>query len=345
MSIWDSADHPSPTLARGIRVGVFGAGRMGTRHARVIASTGAVVSAVCDRSREAAERLAGIVGATLATTSPEEFFEQKLDGVVIATPPSVRVPAILDACEHRIHLFIEKPSVLTLSDGRRCMEQIEKAGILAGVGYKFRYAPVFERMKYMLSEHEIHAIRSLGSESYYVTYYMPMWKLDKQQSGGAIAEQSSHLLDLARYLLGNTKPVRAMAVGAKRMALERTDCDVENSHQILYELEPQTFGTHTSHCGTVGYSVEMELIGAHLRVRNFGGQEIVGYRGEKAFREESPRTNALGVGVVGAWLRAIETGDPSLIRAPFSESLHTVALCEAAERSFRSGRFEMAQSP
>lgn len=329
-----------PSLFPKLQVGIFGAGRLGTRHARYILSTGSRINVVCDANLETAKRLAALVNAPLATTSLDALLDRKPDAVVIATPPSVRTAAIIGACDRKAHLFIEKPGALNLEDGQLCQNSIDRAGIFASVGFQFRYAPVFERMKALLADQPIHLLRSLGTESYYVTFYQPMWKLNKKASGGIIGEQASHLLDLARYLLNGSKGVCASAIGDKTMALNRTDCDVQNGVQILYELEKSVFGTHTIHCGTVGYSIEMEVIGPHLRMRNFGSEQIVGYRGEKPFRETAPRLNSLGVGKVGAWLRAIETDDPSFIRSLFSDSLHTVAICEAAQKSLDDGGFK-----
>jgi len=320
-----------------LRVGIFGAGRLGTRHARYIASTGSKIAAVCDSDLHAAQRLADLTACPIAATSFDEFFDRKLDAVVIAAPPSVRAQAILAGCHQGTHLFIEKPSVLNLRDGRRCLAGIERAGILASVGFQFRYAPVFEEMKKLAVGQPIHLLRSLGTESYYVTFYQPMWKLNKKISGGIVGEQASHLIDLARYLLDDRKGVSANAMGAKTMAFDHPDCDLENGAQILYELESGIFGVHTIHCGTVGYSIEMELIGPHLRVRNFGGHELVGYVDEKPFRRTVPPVNSIGTGKVGAWLRAIKTDDASFIRSSFADSLNTVAICEAAQKSLATG--------
>lgn len=328
-----------------LRVGILGAGRLGRRHARYVASTGSKIVAVCDLNLEAANHLGELVGASVATSSVDHFLDQKFDALIIATPPSVRVPAILAGCQKKAHLFIEKPSVLNLEDGRRCKAEIDKAGIFVSVGFQFRYAAVFEMMKELLSDQPIHLLRSLGTESYYVSFYQPMWKLNKEVSGGIIGEQASHLLDLARFLFGGAKGVRASAIGEKTMAFDRSDCDIENGVQVSYELEGKIFGTHAIHCGTVGYSIEMEAIGSHLRVRNFGAHELVGYRDEKPFRLTCPKVNSIGVGKVGAWLRAIKADDPSLIRSPFEDSLYTVAICEAAQKSLNSEGFVRVSSP
>ena len=49
--------------------------------------------------------------------------------------------------------------------------------------------------------------------------------------------------------------------------------------------------------------------------------------------------NNLGLDKTGAWLRAIETGDRTLIRSPFADAMETLSLIDAAVQSRGTGRF------
>ena len=48
---------------------------------------------------------------------------------------------------------------------------------------------------------------------------------------------------------------------------------------------------------------------------------------------------ALELDKSGAWLRAIETGDRTLIRSPFADAIETLGLIDAAVQSRDTGRF------
>src|SRR5579872_1130875 len=103
-----------------LRIGIVGAGMMGRAHQRSIAAYGARVVAVQDSDLAAAQKLAADAGAEAAADDLAAFLDRPLDGIVLATPPPVRLEPIAMACERGIHLMIEKPPALTLAEGRAC---------------------------------------------------------------------------------------------------------------------------------------------------------------------------------------------------------------------------------
>ena len=54
--------------------------------------------------------------------------------------------------------------------------------------------------------------------------------------------------------------------------------------------------------------------------------------------ESAPSQNQLSLDKTGAWLRAIETGDRTLIRSDYENALLTLELVEAAARSLEENR-------
>jgi predicted dehydrogenase len=349
-----------------MNIGILGAGSMGRAHQKAIAAYGARVVAVHDVSLEAAEHLASEASIAQSETLPvatdrlEEFFDRPLDGVVIATPPPVRLEPVRMACARGVHLMIEKPPALTLAEGRACQAEIERAEVIAAVGFQLRYSPLYERLKEMLAGQTVHLVRTVCTIDYYLNFRMSPWFLQSRVSGGPIAEQAIHLLDCVRYLLGDPAPVQATAIGARNMALDRTEFDAENALQITYELANGVFGAHMNHCGTERFRFDLEVVGPHLALQaNVTENRITGYLSPRPLRhgegagpaawqndrggadvdEPAPPENSLGLDKTGAWLRAIETGDRTLVRAPYVGSLDTLALVEAAVRSLREGRF------
>lgn len=323
-----------------LRIGIIGAGMMGRAHQRAVAAYGARVVAVHDVRLDAAQKMAGEVGADTATDDLHAFFGRELDGVVITTPPPVRLDPVRMACERGVHLMVEKPPALTLAEGRGCLEHIERAGVIAAVGFQLRYAPLYERLKALLAGQTVHLVRTVCTIDYYLRFGMSPWFLQNPISGGPIAEQAIHLLDCVRFLLGNPKPVQAHALAVKNMAFDRTEFDAENAVQMTYELDNGVFGTHMNHCGTEKFSFDLDMVGPHLRLQaNVTANRIAGYLNGQSVDEPAPAANSLGLDKTGAWLRAIETGDRALVRSDFADSLNTLALIEAAVRSRGTGRF------
>ncbi len=336
--------HAPPTWENrkddSLAIGIIGAGRMGRHHQKAVTDYGGQIVAVHDVQRNAAQELATLAGAELATDALNAFFDVEMDGVVVTTPPPVRLEPIKMACERGIPLMIEKPPALNIAEGRKCLEAIEKAQVIAAVGFQLRYHPLYERLKALIATETVHLVRTVCTINYYLNFQMPPWFLQSKISGGPLAEQAVHVLDCARFVLGNPKPVQAHALAVKNMALQRTEFDAENAIQMTYQLDSGVFGTHMNHCGTEGFCFEVEVVGPHLRLNaNMAERTIHGYLKGETIQETAGSQNSIGLDKTGAWMRAIETGDKSLIRAPFSDAVQTLALIDAAVKSRNTGKF------
>ena len=327
-------------IQKPLAIGIIGAGSMGRHHAGAVANYGAEVVAVHDVRLEAARELAATAGATLATTALDAFFYVPMDGVVITTPPPIRLEPIQMACARGIPVMVEKPPALNVAEGRKCLASIEEAGVIAAVGFQLRYHPLYERLKELIAAEPIHLVRTVCTVDYYLSFRMSPWFLKYEISGGPLPEQAVHVLDCARFVMGNPKPLQAHALAVKNMASARTEFDAENAIQMTYQLDNGVFGTHMNHCGTEKFSFEVEVVGPHCRLHaNMTDNRIRGYLNGEVVSESAVAENSLGLDKTGAWLRAIETGDRTLIRSPFADAMETLALIDAAVQSRGTGRF------
>ena len=323
-----------------LSIGIIGAGRMGRHHCDAVTNYGARVVAVHDVLSEAAKTLASHAKSELWTDVLQTFFDKEMDGVVITTPPPVRLEPIQMACERGIPMLVEKPPALNISDGRKCLEYIHQSGVMAAVGFQLRYHPLYERMQELIASETIHLVRTVCTISYYLNFQMPTWFLQSEISGGPLAEQAVHVLDCARYVMGNPKPIQAHALAVKNMALDRTEFDAENAIQMTYELDNGVYGTHMNHCGTEGFCFDVEVIGPHVHLQGkMSDSAIRGYLNGETIDEPAASHNSIGLDKTGAWLRAIETGDRTLIRSDFADAIETLALIDAAIKSRNTGTF------
>ena len=98
-----------------LRIGVIGAGRIGSFHVRTLVSLPGVASVtVCDADGARARRLAGELGLEVAAT-PDELVAAGVDALVIATPTPTHVPMIQLAAGAGLPAFCEKPVALELA--------------------------------------------------------------------------------------------------------------------------------------------------------------------------------------------------------------------------------------
>ncbi|HET9874069.1 MAG TPA: Gfo/Idh/MocA family oxidoreductase [Propionibacteriaceae bacterium] len=128
-----------------ITVGLIGAGRIGTSHARVIAERvpGVTLACVADPRPEAARALADNVRAR-AVSNPAELLEDPdIDAVVIAASSEAHTDLIVAAAEAGKAVFCEKPAAMTLADADRAVGAAEAAGVALQVGFNRRFARDF----------------------------------------------------------------------------------------------------------------------------------------------------------------------------------------------------------
>ena len=151
-----------------LKIGIVGAGVMGNRHEGRVADYGAQVVAVHDIHLPAAQELGTRAGAKIVTDDLERFFEAEMDGLIITTPPPVRVEPVRRACERGVHLMIEKPPALNMADGRACLAHIEDAGVINAVSFQLRYGSIYERLKELLADETVHLVHTVCTVEYYL---------------------------------------------------------------------------------------------------------------------------------------------------------------------------------
>ena len=238
---------------------------------------------------------------------------------------------------------MEKPPAYNLEQGRQCLEEIEKAGVMAAVGFNLRYDRRYAQLRDLIGDEPVHLVRTVCTIDYYLNFGMSPWFLQKRVSGGPIAEQAIHLLDCVRFLFSNAQATRALACGTKNMALDRPEFDAENALQIIYELDNGIYATHMNHCGHDRFHFDLEVVGPHLRLHaNATEPNIHGYCRGKAIDIPVEGNDVQG-GRLEVWLQAIQSGDASLIRSPFADALCTQALVDAAARSQATAQFEKVE--
>jgi predicted dehydrogenase len=65
--------------------------------------------------------------------------ETDLDAVVIATPSRFHAPMVRKALDHGLHVFCEKPFVLSTEEGGELVELARRRGVVSQVGYHNRF--------------------------------------------------------------------------------------------------------------------------------------------------------------------------------------------------------------
>lgn len=195
---------------RQFRVGILGAGGIGTTHAkRVVASGKATVDAVCSRTLASARKLSDVVTAGKAAAYDDfdrMLGEHELDALYVCVPPAAHAGEVERAAKVGVALMLEKPIALDPKRAASQVRAIERAGVLSHVGYHWRFAPAVRKLKRMIDDGSAGRV-TLFNGTYLCNALHGAWWQDVNQSGGQVVEQVIHLYDMALHLCGPVKTV------------------------------------------------------------------------------------------------------------------------------------------
>lgn len=315
---------------RPARVGFVGAGIIANRHAGVLLGFEDVrIVAAADPQKERAQELAARCGATAYADFHEMIGREDLDAVYICVPPFAHGAPEAAALDRGLPFFVEKPLAVELETAETIARRVAEKGLPTAVGYHWRYLDTVERAQELLSARP--ARLALG-------YWLdstppPAWWVKEAGSGGQMVEQTTHIFDLARLLVGDVQTV--YAAGSRLDRPEFPDADVFDVSTAALQFASGALGSLASTCllnwphriGLHLFSEGMaiELTEFELTIDVGKGRPVRHAEGDPFAREDR------------AFIDATQ-GKPNRIRAPYAEALETHRLTMTAAQSAREGR-------
>lgn len=192
-----------------VRFGVVGLGGMGLGHCRflieVVPET--TLTALCDTHPERAQH-AGEQFGVPHFTDPEAMFESDLvDAVLIATPHYGHAPVAVSAFNHGLHVLVEKPLCVSVSEGDQMLAAARRAGTQFAIGYQHRFRPEVQAARRVIEQGVIGEVRrTLLITAWYRTqayYDSGGWRATwAGEGGGVLINQAPHFIDLWTWLGG-----------------------------------------------------------------------------------------------------------------------------------------------
>ena len=314
----------------GVRIGFIGTGGIAGMHLGLLpeierAELVAYADIMIERAQAAADRCGGRPYGDYR----EMLDREQLDAVYVCLPPFAHGDPEFAVLERNLHLFVEKPQALDVDTARDIAAKVEESGVLSCVGYNWRYLDTTQRARELLS-----GVRPALALGYWIgnTPGSPWWRV-KSKSGGQIVEQTTHVYDCARYLMGEV--VSVYAAGTKGLMEDLPNYDVEDASTVSLTFESGAVATILSSCvAEQGYGTALEVIARGLTVKIAGGNlEIV--REDETVRYPG-RNNPYKL-ENELFLQAIEDGNPSLIRSAYGDVVNSLAVTLAANESMETG--------
>ena len=211
-------------MKKPINVGLVGYKFMGKAHSNALnklkmffdLDAEVVRKAICGRDREALAAACETLGWESYETSWETLVAREdIDVIDITTPNNQHKEVAIAAAENKKHVFCEKPLALNVKDAREILTAVEKSGVKHQIGFNYRFAPAITLAKKMISDGKLGTIyhfRGKYLQDFIIDPQFPLiWRLDKNLAGsGSHGDLGAHIIDLARYLVGDFKGVMGM---------------------------------------------------------------------------------------------------------------------------------------
>jgi len=240
-----------------VRVGIIGAGRIGTIHANNLSRHRAVSSiVVTDAIPAQSKQVAATYGADVVS-GPDELLESA-DAVIISTPPGMHVDLIEQAVDHGVPALCEKPLATSLADADRALALVSQGDVPIQIGFNRRFDPGYRMARDLVAD------GSLGMVTLIVGQHHDYELMDEEyiaHSGGEFRDQLIHDFDILRFVTGR-EVVRVHAAGATKAFDWFAKFDDNAQTVVTLWLDD---GTLAVLCGSrydpVGYDVRMEVFG------------------------------------------------------------------------------------
>jgi predicted dehydrogenase len=315
-----------------VRVGFVGTGgiAMGLHMPQLKEIEGVEFAAMCDANRARAEEARQKFGGTVYTDHHDMLDKEALDAVYVCLPPDAHTDAEIIAAGKRIHLFVEKPIVMTMEQGKEIAKAIKKAKIISCVGYQMRYSPASTAMKDFLAGKPIALVA--GTRWGGIAGGPDHWWRVMARSGGMLHEQATHQVDLMRYLVGDVEWVCAHY--SLNVLKDVENLTIPDAQALIMRFRNGATGYFAATCALTkgGYQGGVEVALKDMVVKY--GQEITVVP-EGAAKVELPPA---GMNIDQAFVHAIRTGDRSVIRSDYFDALKTAEVTLGANKSAETGK-------
>jgi predicted dehydrogenase len=280
-------------------IGLVGSGFMGRAHAFAFGSVAQVfglplrpeLAVLADWSDEAAAQGAQRLGFARAVGDWRRLVEDPaVDVVAITAPNALHKPIALAALAAGKHVYCEKPLAPSLADSRQMAEAARNSDRVTLVGFQYLKNPMIRLAREIVASGEIGeivAFRGIHAEDYMMDPEAPYSFRNEPEGGGVLLDLGSHIVSLARHLVGPIAEVSALhaTVHKSRPSPQGPKPVTTDDHAFfLARFASGALGSFAASWVTPGRKMQLDF-------------EVVGTRGSLVFTQE--RLNELQLYTTG----------------------------------------------
>lgn len=274
-----------------VGIGLIGSGFMGRCHANAFNSVAGLFDLpakprcemLADATDEIAAAGAKALGFARATSDWQSLVDDpKVDIVAITAPNIFHEGMALAAIAAGKTVYCEKPLSTTAASALKMTEAAEAAGVVTMVGFNFLRNPMIRLAQELIAADELGEItgfRGRHAENYMCDPDAPHSFRTDPEGGGAVADIGSHIVSMARFLLGPI--VEASAVSQtihttrpiKAGSAERAPVVVDDMTHALLRFRSGVVGSIEANWAATGRTMDLSF-------------EVTGTKGAIVFSQE-----------------------------------------------------------
>lgn len=311
------------------RIGFVGAGGIAHRHLGILEHFEDVaIVGFADTDLARAEGAAARLGARAFADAGAMMDACAPDAVYICVPPFAHGEAERAALERDLPFFVEKPVSLDIATAEAIAAEVARKNLVTAVGYHWRYLDTVDEARALLADNPPQLLSGYWLDS----TPPPQWWWREDQSGGQMVEQATHLLDLARFLVGEVSEVYGRAAHRDREAFPGLDVPTTSTASLTFANGVVANIASTCLLGwnhRVGLHIFADRLAIELTDRDImvdvgRGRPVRGADGDPVWREDRDFIDAVA-------------GGENRIRCPYADALATHRLALAVVQSARTG--------
>ena len=330
------------SMSKIIRLGLIGAGRMGSFHGLTAARhiPGACLAAIADPTPGQAARLAAELGVQRVYTDPQQLLDDpEIDGVLIAAPARSHAELVISAARAGKGVFCEKPMAITLDEADRAIAAAADARVTLQVGFNRRFAKSFRAAHLDVIAGRIgtpQLLRSLTRDpALNNPAASPQWVI--------FLETLIHDFDTLRYLNPGAEAVEVFVMADALIAPDFKDKGFLDTAVVTIRFDNGAMATAEANFQAVyGYDVRGEVFGSAgmLTMGSVNDSDLVRYLANgiqtDTQRLDTDLLRDAYVAELNHFVDCLRTGEKPL--ASGEDARAALAIARACIESFQQGK-------